>query len=132
MEPCVFCSIARGRTEAFIVYRDSDFISFLDKYPLTLGHTLIAPVEHYTNIFDMPEDKVCRAFTLARRIAAAQVRGLGARGVRVVMNNGREAGQEIMHAHIHLIPYGVPRTNRVEISREEGEEVARRIREALV
>lgn len=131
MVSCVFCAIAKGLSEAHVIYKDSDFIAFLDKYPVTRGHTLIATIEHYVNILDIPDEKVARAFTLAKKIALAQTLGLGAKGVKIVMHNNREAGQEIMHAHIHVIPYGVPARNRATLTREEGEEVARILREAL-
>ncbi|MGB9785917.1 MAG: HIT family protein [Infirmifilum sp.] len=132
MRDCVFCAIARGEEEAFIIYKDDLLIAFLDKFPVSVGHVLIAPIKHFTNIFDMPEDIIGEAFILAKRVAEAQSRGLGAQGVKIVMNNNREAGQEIMHAHIHVIPYGVPRRGRLQLSRDEGEEVARILREALV
>jgi histidine triad (HIT) family protein len=30
--------------------------------------------------------------------------GLGADGVNIVQNNGRAAGQEVPHIHVHVIP----------------------------
>jgi len=113
------------------VYENEEFIVFLDKYPLTLGHALVAPKKHYTNIFDMPEEAAAKAFVLAKKVAVAQLKALGAKGVRIVMNNGREAGQEIMHAHVHVIPYGVPHLGRRELDREEGERVASLLRREL-
>lgn len=131
MEECVFCLIAARKLDAHVVYEDSEFLVFLDKYPVTLGHSLVVPKQHYESIFEMPDELVGRAFALAKRVALAQLRGLGASGVRLVMNNGRGAGQEIMHAHVHVVPYGVPRRGRATLDPREGEEVARRIREAL-
>ncbi|QOJ79393.1 HIT family protein [Infirmifilum lucidum] len=128
---CVFCRIALREQESFIVYEDEEFMVFLDKYPITLGHALVAPKRHYVNIFDMPEESVARAFVLARKVAEAQLKALGATGVRIVMNNGRDAGQEIMHAHIHVVPYGVPRLGRRELDRREGEKVAAVLRGSL-
>jgi len=128
---CVFCGIARHERDAVTVYEDEEFIVFLDKYPLTLGHTLVAPKKHYTNIFDMPEEAAAKAFVLAKKVAAAQLKALGAKGVKIVMNNGSEAGQEIMHAHVHVIPYGVPHLGRRQLDREEGERVASLLRREL-
>ncbi len=127
----MFCRIALREEESFIVYEDEEFIVFLDKYPITQGHTLVAPKRHYVNIFDMPEASVARAFVLARRVAEAQVKALGATGVRIVMNNGRDAGQEIMHAHVHVVPYGVPRLGRRELDKLEGERIAAALRSSL-
>lgn len=128
---CVFCRIVRGEEPACIVHRGESVIAFLDKYPVSLGHTLVVPTAHYADIFELPEHVLAEMIATAKLVATAQRLSLGATGVKLVMNNGREAGQEIFHAHLHVIPYGVARLDRRSLGAEECERVARALREAI-
>ncbi len=128
---CVFCEIARGRAPAHVVYEGERVLAILDKYPVSEGHTLVIPREHYRDIFELPEELLAEMMRIAKLVALAQRRALGARGVRLLMNNGREAGQEVMHAHMHVIPRGVAELARRPLRPEEGERVASALRAAL-
>ncbi len=128
---CVFCEIIQGRREAHFVYRGERVVAFLDKYPLYVGHTLVVPVEHYRDVTDTPDDVLAEMFALAKKLVVALRKSLGAPGVRLVVNNGAAAGQVIFHVHMHVIPYGVEKAWRRPLDPEEGERIARRIRDAL-
>ena len=129
---CIFCEIVRGEREAYIIYEDEEVMVFLDRYPLTRGHSLVVPKKHYEYIYDVPDDLLARLIVTTREVARAQVKGLGASGVRIVQNNGSDAGQIIFHVHFHVIPfYGEARRHRRVLSREEGEVVSAALREAL-
>ncbi len=127
----MFCEIVQGRREAHFVYRGERVVAFLDKYPLYRGHTLVVPREHYRDVTDTPDDVLAEMFSLAKRLVVAMRDALGAPGVRLVVNNGSAAGQVIFHVHMHVIPYGVEKTWRRPLDPEEGEELARLIRDAL-
>ncbi len=136
MGSCVFCNIVKGVENAWIIYEDRDTIVFLDKYPISYGHILITPKDHYSDIVDTPSGLVSKAFLLARAFGAASMEGLGASGFRVVTNKGLSAGQIIFHFHVHVIPrYGDgssgPITPRAEITSEYASEVVSRYKEAL-
>ncbi|MEM1667266.1 MAG: HIT family protein [Thermofilaceae archaeon] len=129
---CVFCEIAAGRAPAYIIFRSDRVIAFLDKYPIQSGHTLVAPVEHYRDLLETPDDILFELTRVVKLLAGAQVRALGARGVRVVQNNGSTAGQVIFHVHFHVIPfYGLPQRGRKELDPREGERIARTLSTAL-
>ncbi|MEM0042400.1 MAG: HIT family protein [Thermofilaceae archaeon] len=129
---CVFCEIAAGRAPAYIIFRSDRVIAFLDKYPIQSGHTLVAPVEHYRDLLETPDDILFELTRVVKLVAGAQVRALGARGVRVVQNNGSAAGQVIFHVHFHVIPfYGLPQGGRKELDPREGERIARTLSTAL-
>jgi len=129
---CVFCSIARGLAPAFIIYKSELVVAFLDKYPVSKGHTLVASVEHFEDLTSTPDDLLAEMIRVVKAVATAQVRGLGARGVRVVQNNGPEAGQEVFHIHFHVIPfYAEPCRGRRPLSPEEGESISATLRQAL-
>lgn len=76
-----------------------------DLYPVTPGHLLIVPIEHFIDFFALPEylrhlaDQLL--FKHRRRILAEDP---AVTGFNIGMNCGAVAGQTVMHAHIHLIP----------------------------
>jgi len=102
MPSCVFCDIARGAKPAFVVLDEPGCLAFLDVKPLFPGHVLLVPRAHAETLVDLPEDQVAPLFGAARRLAAAVVRGLGAEGSFVAMNN--KVSQSVPHLHVHVVP----------------------------
>ena len=102
-EECVFCKIAKGEIPVKMVEKSKNFIAFPDKNPMTLGHTLIIPKKHFVNIFDLPAKLGNELLKLIKTISEKRLKE-GAMGINLLMRNGRAAGQEVEHAHIHLIP----------------------------
>jgi histidine triad (HIT) family protein len=101
---CVFCRIASGKVHSKIIVQDEKAIAFLDAYPLSKGHTLVIPKLHFPKIEDMTEEYALALFRLLWRIVGPVQRGAGVKGTTIAIHNGREAGQEISHVHIHIIP----------------------------
>lgn len=122
---CIFCEISAGRSPAFVVLRSELALAFLDKYPVSKGHTLVIPSKHFRDLMETPDDVISELIRVVKAVAIAQVRALGARGVRIVQNNGQAAGQEILHVHFHVIPfYDRGHLGRRELDPEEGVKVA--------
>lgn len=101
MSDCIFCKIATHEIPSTVVYEDELVIAFDDLSPQALVHTLVIPKEHYQDITDgVPAE------TLAAMVHAigevAKAKGLGA-GFRVISNKGADAGQTVMHFHIHVL-----------------------------
>lgn len=100
----IFDKIISREIPADIVYEDDMTIAFLDIRPVRKGHTLIVPKKECENIFDA-DPAVLAAMTItAQKIARAIMHTTEAKGVNLIMNNGHEAGQEVPHAHMHIIP----------------------------
>ena len=117
---CIFCSIAAGEAESYQVYRGHGLMVILDKYPVSRGHLLVIPVEHYEAVQDTPPRLLAKAWVAASALAHVYRSRLGARGVKVLTNSGRIAGQVIFHFHIHVIPYwGDGQLGRGVLTREE-------------
>ena len=130
---CVFCEIAAGRAPAYIIFRSANVIAFLDQYPVESGHTLVVPVKHFRDLLETPDDILCELAKVVKLVAGAQVRALGAKGVRVMQNNGSAAGQAIFHVHFHVIPfYGLPQREREVLDSSKGERIAQILSKALV
>ena len=101
---CIFCKIISKEIPAKILYEDEDTISFLDAFPITLGHTLIIPKTHLEQIQDMPSSINEKLFASVQKMIKKIniVKG----STLVLIHNGKDSGQEIMHVHVHLIPRG--------------------------
>lgn len=104
MENCLFCKIINKEIPATIIYEDTEFIAFLDKFPTTYGHVLILPKTHIENIFHMDEETSGKLFALATKISKHIKPILGFDHMNILQNNGTLAGQTIFHFHIHLLP----------------------------
>ncbi len=104
MDECVFCSIVQGKREAALVYQDDEFMVFMDKYPISTGHTLVIPKRHYTTILEMPNDEVSKLFALVHRVAIAILLAVNAQGFSIAQNNGKVAHQVVPHVHVHIVP----------------------------
>lgn len=79
-------------------------MAFLDIFPCTPGHTLVIPRLHYASLSEMPLEKAGRLFQAAAQVAGKVQAAMGATGFNLGVNNGKAAGQEVFHVHIHIIP----------------------------
>ncbi len=100
----LFLKIVRGELPSEKVYEDDVTYAFLDIHPNNKGHVLVVPKEKFRNIFDLDERTLAAMTTVAQKVAHALKSSLKADGVNIVMNNEPAAGQEVFHAHIHVIP----------------------------
>jgi histidine triad (HIT) family protein len=103
-EHCIFCRIIGGEEMVSLVYEDSIAIAFLDIQPMSPGHTLVIPKEHYETLFDMPEELAAHCLAVARRIAPGLRGATAAQALNIFSANGRAGGQDVAHFHFHLIP----------------------------
>ena len=104
MDGCIFCKIAAGEIPSNTIFEDDDFRVILDNGPATKGHALVLPKEHYSNLFEIPDDLAAGAMLTAKKVAANIKEKLGCDGLNLVQNNGSVAGQTVMHFHLHIIP----------------------------
>jgi len=101
---CIFCKIVAGQIPCLKVYENGRVLAFLDIGPLSDGHTLVIPKEHYARLEDLPAELAGEIGKVLPKLGAAVVRAVGAPGYNVLQNNGRVAGQLVEHVHFHIIP----------------------------
>lgn len=101
---CIFCKIANGEIPSRTIEENDMFKVVLDVGPATKGHALILPKDHYTNLYDLPEDVTAEVYKMAKKIAIRMKEKLGCDGVNIVQNNEEAAGQTVFHFHMHVIP----------------------------
>ncbi len=99
---CVFCKISSGQIPTKIITTTKNSMAFLDAFPLTRGHTLVIPKNHHEKIQDMTPEENSDLFSTVHKIISKVDKLTGA--TLIAIHNGREAGQEIPHVHVHLVP----------------------------
>jgi histidine triad (HIT) family protein len=102
-QECLFCKIVRKEIAAKEVLRDEHVVAFHDLNPQAPAHVLVIPTVHAEHLSEFVGQGNPEA--AARLLAAAAEIGtrLGPGGYRVVMNEGRDAGQSVFHLHAHVL-----------------------------
>lgn len=104
MAATIFQKIIDHEIPADIIYEDDQVLCFLDINPVNKGHALIIPKTAFENVFDADEEVLAHMMRVSKKIATAIKDAVKADGVNLIMNNGAEAGQEVFHAHLHVVP----------------------------
>ncbi len=99
---CIFCSVASGSVAAHMVYKDANFIAFLDMHPLFPGHVLLCPREHYVTLLELPSKLAAGTMTTLQILAKAVEAAVDAEGTFIAINN--RVSQTVPHLHIHVVP----------------------------
>ncbi len=104
MENCIFCKIIKGEIPSEKVYEDDEILAFKDINPAAPIHILVIPKKHIKSLLDLEETdyelvaKIQKVInTLAKQLKIEE------EGFRVIVNCGKDAGQEVMHLHYHLL-----------------------------
>lgn len=98
---CPFCNPYSERE--LIVESDIAFAIF-DKFPVSLGHTLIIPKRHCANYFDLNFSEQSDCFLMLNEVKQIIESRYHPNGFNVGINISEAAGQTVPHVHIHLIP----------------------------
>ncbi len=100
----IFEKIAAREIPAQIVHETEEFFAFRDVNPQAPVHVLIVPKRVIPRIAAATNDD---AELLGRMLAAtgeiAKKLGVHESGYRLVINNGRDAGESVPHLHVHLL-----------------------------
>ena len=101
MDDCIFCKIAAHEIGSSIVFENDEVIAFDDMNPQAPAHTLVIPKKHYANICDgVPAETLA---AMAQGVGeVARAKGLDG-GFRVITNTGKDAGQTVLHFHMHVL-----------------------------
>ena len=104
MEDCLFCKIIKGEIPSNKVYEDEEILAFKEINPVAPIHILVIPKKHIGSLAHMEkEDEIIvgKIYGVINKIAEEQ--GFKENGYRVIVNCGKDAGQEVMHLHFHLL-----------------------------
>jgi len=103
-DDCIFCKMVAGQVPVIKIFEDEIVLSFLDIGPLSDGHTLVIPKQHFERLHDCPTEILGRIGSCLGKIAGAVSDAMNSDGYNVLCNNGRAAGQLVGHLHFHIIP----------------------------
>lgn len=102
---CIFCDILAGKAPANFVYSDDLCAAFMDIRPVNPGHVLVVPRQHTVLLTDLEETPTRQIFWVAQQVdIALRKTGLKCEAVNLFLADGRAAGQEVLHVHLHIMP----------------------------
>jgi histidine triad (HIT) family protein len=105
MTLCIFCEILSGKSPADFIDRDDFCAAFMDIHPVNPGHVLVIPLDHSELLAEVDPATLGHMFRMAQRVdSALRASGLKCEGVNLFLADGRPAGQEVLHVHLHVIP----------------------------
>ena len=103
-ENCTFCKIIKGEIPSNKVYEDEEILAFKDINPAAPIHILVIPKKHLESLATMKEgdeEIISKIYQVINIIAEKQ--GFKEKGYRVIVNCGKDGGQEVPHLHFHLL-----------------------------
>ncbi len=99
--PCLFCATKKDD----IIEENKFAFATLDSYPVSNQHCLIIPKRHVKEYFELSEKEILGCDQLLKKVKIkVESNDKTIKGFNIGINSGKEAGQSIMHCHIHLIP----------------------------
>lgn len=99
-EDCIFCKIIRGDFGTEFVHETENTVVFKDINPKAPVHLLVCPKEHFDSLIDVNDKDLLAELMQSVKDAAKKA---GLKAYKVQINTGKDAGQEVMHLHIHVM-----------------------------
>ena len=101
MEGCLFCHIEKSR----IIMEEENFYIIRDGFPVTDLHTLIISKRHIQSFFELTDSEISSYTKILNKCRFDLLdQDSSISGFNVGFNDGVDAGQTIMHCHVHIIP----------------------------
>ena len=101
---CLFCKIVARAIPSDIVLENEHVLAFKDVHPVAPSHALIVPKKHIVGIGEAtPADAALVAEVVLAGPVVAEKLGIAKTGYRLVLNNGPNAGQSVLHMHLHVL-----------------------------
>ncbi len=101
---CIFCKIISKEIPAQLVYENETILAFNDINPASPVHILVIPKKHIESVDNISaEDSSITAAMFEGVKEIAKLKNLSEDGYRLIVNNGRAAGQEVFHLHFHIL-----------------------------
>ena len=126
----IFTKIINGDIPSYKIAEDDNYFAFLDINPNARGHTLCVPKKEVDKIMDMEEADYLGLLSFSRKVGKAIEAAIDCKRVGITV-----IGLEVPHVHVHLIPLNkiadATFTNKIQLSTEEFQEIALKIRSKL-
>lgn len=97
---CIFCNIDK----VSIIIENEVAFAIYDGFPVSKGHVLIIPKKHIKDYFEADAQVKGELWKLVDECKKIVDKKYNPDGYNIGINCGEDAGQTVMHLHIHLIP----------------------------
>ncbi len=104
---CPLCAIVAGSEHGHTtVWRDSLSIAVVSRsyHPRNAGSLLLCSLQHFENIYVLPQEVGAHLFGVSQRLAIALKQALLCEGVSTRQHNEPAGTQEVWHYHQHIVP----------------------------
>jgi ATP adenylyltransferase len=103
-EGCVFCQALENRDE-LTLYKGSDTLVVMNKFPYINGHLLVAPNRHIATLDELSKPEMGELLATVDTSVRILKTAMHPDGFNVGLNLGRVAGAGIEeHLHFHIVP----------------------------
>ena len=100
MNNCIFCKILNKEIPSQFVYEDEYCFAINDINPKAKKHILVIPKEHVESLNEVEDTNLIKnLFDAVKKINKQE----NISHFKTLINTGRDAGQEVMHLHIHIL-----------------------------
>jgi diadenosine tetraphosphate (Ap4A) HIT family hydrolase len=99
---CLFCDLINSTKKE--IFEDEFVYVIKDSFPVSKGHLLVITKRHIESFFDISSDEwtsIKNGLDFGKKYLEKLYKP---QGYNIGCNQGKVAGQTIMHLHIHLIP----------------------------
>jgi len=138
-ENCIFCKIIKKEFDSKIVFEDDLVTAILDISPVSVGHLLLMPKEHYMMMPMVPNEILGHLAVISKYLSDLLKQTFNAKNVTIYMANGAAAGQQSQHFMVHLIPrydgdnidFGLQGGDNSKLSENELKELVQKLKKNL-
>ena len=104
MADCIFCRIVARQAPAYVVAEDELSMAFLDRGQATVGHTLVVPRTHASDIWEISQPDLTAVMVMAKQVAHLLDERLSPEGLNLTQSNRPAGWQDVFHFHVHVVP----------------------------
>lgn len=112
---CVFCRALEEGAE-LTLFKGTDTLVVMNKYPYINGHLLVAPVRHIAALEELHPHEMGLLLATVEQSIAVLKKAMRPEGFNVGLNLGRVAGAGVEeHLHFHIVPRWSGDTNALAV-----------------
>ena len=115
---CVFCD-ALGENDDLTLFKGSDTMVMMNKFPYINGHLLVAPTRHLADLSQLSGHEMGVLLATVERSVDILKQAMNPDGFNVGLNLGKVAGAGVEeHLHFHIVPRWFGDTNALTVFAE--------------
>ena len=105
MIKCIFCNLIKA-DDSNIIYQNESLIVLPDIKPKSSIHLLIIPKMHILNLKNITSKNYKLLYNIFLTIKKISKLNKINKDFKIIVNNGKYAGQEVFHLHFHFLGLG--------------------------